>query len=204
MRDSPISVLADGTNGALVTTISDGSSRRLQVDSRSVRPTGNTLINKYLLNGANSNMMVSGSASSPVKFAYSPPPGSTATITGVVLIITASTISFGGSSKFLNGSSLQNGLQLGMTVSGVSNTLALMKCNEDFLLFAGGSGFSLGSAGKLFSAGTNSVLSYSLGFSQQLTSSDTVFFSVQDNITSANTGNNLVYCMSAVEGFVNQ
>jgi hypothetical protein len=204
MIDSPVAVLADGATGALITSVADGSAnRRLHVDAKLFRPSGASLINRYLLNGSSANMMVLGSAASPVKFTYSPPANTTATVTNINLVLTAGNINFSGSSRFLNGGALPNGLLAAVTIAGVTSTMALLKTNEDFINLAGGNGYIAGTSGGLVNGGTNSVLSFSLGFSQVLTPADSIFFAVQDNITSANTGNNLVYMQSVVQGGIN-
>jgi hypothetical protein len=111
VNDSPIAVLADATTGALVTTMQDGSARRLQVESKSLRPVASGLINKSLLNGASSSLLVSGSTGTPIKFSFTP--ASTASIIGVTLVLTAGPINFAGSGRFLNGGAMVGGLQIG-------------------------------------------------------------------------------------------
>jgi hypothetical protein len=204
MIDSPVAVLADGANGALITSVADGSAnRRLHVDAKIFRPSGASLINRYLLNGSSANMMVVGTSVAPVKFSYSPAANTTATVTNINLVLTAGSINFSGATRFLNGGALPNGLLAAVTIGGVTSSMALLKSNEDFINLAGGNGYMAGTSGGLVNGGTNSVLSFSLGFSQVLAPGDSVFFAVQDNITAANTGNNLVYMQAAVQGGIN-
>lgn len=198
-----MAVLADGVNGALVTTVADGGARRLQVESRSNLPIGLSLVNTYLLNKGSNNMQVNGSASFPIKFSYSPPMGSTATILSVSMIFTAGTVNFGGSSKFLNADALTAGIQVGVSVGALTRSMALIKSNEDIVLFSGSGGGVTGQAGGLAGGGNKMILSYFLGFSQALGPTDSVFIAIQDNLTPANTGNNLVSLTSACEGFLN-
>lgn len=225
MTDNPIAVITDGTTGAIVPAISDAGTNRLAVDARLNDGTGNyasitkdgtirrlavdtrgsavpgaNIVNKFLLNGSNSSLIVNGSTTA-VPFSYAPASNQSSVITSIDILIVAGTITFAGN-RFLNAGIMTTGLALYVTTGGTQTIFTNFQRNEDFAALTTTVAFWQGSAGGLLSGGTNAVLNCSLRTTMLLngSTSDQVGILVRDNLTS--TGGNLVYAAATVQGFI--
>lgn len=199
MRDSPIATLADA-QGNLITSTPDGSLRRLNVDIRGSSVPGANIINRYLVNGASSNMIVNGS-STPVAFSYAPLSTQTAVITSIDLLIVAGSITFNGV-RFLAANMMTNGLAYFSNTGGVQNIFSNFRINEDFPALNTVCTYWAAVGGGLLGGGTNAVMNCSLNLSARLSGStgDAIGILVRDNLTS--TGGNLIFCQSTVQGYI--
>lgn len=225
MRDSPISVIADGATGNIVPAISDGSSNRLAVDARLNDGAGNyasvtkdgsmrrlavdtrgsavpgaNIVNKFLLNGSNSSLIVNGSTTS-VPFSYAPASNQSAVVTSIDILITAGSITFNGS-RFLAANAMPSGLAMYVTSGGVQTIFTVLQKNEDFVALMTSNSYWSAVGGGLLGGGTNAVLNCSLRTTMLLngSTSDQVGILVRDNLTS--TGGNLIYAAATVQGFI--
>lgn len=200
MKESPIAVLSD-VSGNTVTTAQDGASvRRLHVDVRGSAVPGSNVINRYLLNGTNSSMIVNGSGT-PVAFSYAPASNQTAVIQSIDFLITAGSITFNGS-RFLAANAMTNGLAYYATTNGVQNIFSVFKINEDFPSLNTSCSYWAAVGGGLLGGGTNAVMNCSMKTSISLNGAngDSLGILVRDALTS--TGGNLIFCASTIQGYI--
>ena len=182
-----------------VTSITDGSSQRLQVEAVPAggvlpsQPAWGTQIGAQTIwqpvtNGGSSNLLVNGSASAPIVFSYTV--GSkNILVTMLKLVMSASSINYTGNQITATtgllglGNStraLPNGILINTVGAGITTSLAKIQINEDFLTFNGPANFVQGSSG--------CALTSQLVFTQPLVASttDAVQVVIQDlmqNIT---------------------
>ena len=202
---------ASKTPPACVTSVTDGTAQRLQVEAS---PSGGTLAAQEpwgtvpgaqtiwlpCTNSGSANLLVNGTAAAPVVFAV-PAQAKQIVATMLKVVLSASNVSFTGN-QITNTAgllgigqstrALPNGLLFNTVSAGVTTTLAKVQIHEDFFGFNGEQNFVTGS--------TNYVLTTTLLFTQPLvagSTTDAVQVVVQDQMTAAT---NLLYLRAFVGG----
>ena len=143
--------------------------------------TPESIVNKFVINGTNSSLLVDGSVT-PVVFTYPADAIHDISLQEIQFVIASNSVTFGGGYFGGTGGPLANGVLVEIVSNGNTGTVAIMKQNECFVHFASPGGFQWVVSSKDMLAST-----YVIGGGLKLKAgtSDMVRITIRDDIDAA-------------------